>query len=127
MTRKKWTKLKRGMPQLFGALPSWELMTPEERILMKPVSAKAAIARMHSLAMSSFAEFDHLPPYTNPNGWLLDCFSPTAPHPDKSTLPPPGWNFALDPAYPHQDYTVEDGLYQRLKPEPLPLDLPGSG
>ena len=127
MTRKKWTKLKRGMPQLFSGLPSWEFMTPEERLLMKPVSAKAAIARMHSLAMSSYAEFDDTLPYLGPSTILGYCFNPTAPHPDKSTLPPPRWNFAADPAYPPQDYTVEDGLYRRLKPETLPVDLPGSG
>lgn len=111
MTRKKWNRLRRRYPQLFGRLKSWEAMAHHERELMKPVTVKAAIARMHSLFISDYAEFEDYPPHT----FTWYAFNPMADRPAQVVpLQVPGlggklWNWTPanlgpEPGYPPQSW-----------------------
>ena len=46
MTRRKWTKLRRQKPHLFGALPAFEKWNAHERKLMALVGTPRALSAM---------------------------------------------------------------------------------
>lgn len=143
MTRKKWNRLRRRYPQLFGRLKPWEAMHHHERELMKSVTVKAAIARMHSLFISDFAEFEYLPPHT----FTYYAFNPAATHPaQEAPLHIPGlggkWYFRMDqlgpdpavePGFPPQSFPgvevtqdrfLVDGKFHVEQSPPLPPQTP---
>lgn len=51
MTRKKWNRLRRQRPELFGMLPPFEKWNADERRLMATVSKQRAITVMSAYAL----------------------------------------------------------------------------
>lgn len=68
MTRKKWNRLRRQRPVLFGFLPPWEKMNAYELALMRPVSKAEAITTMTTYLLTREpSELQSLWP-----SWLFD-------------------------------------------------------
>jgi hypothetical protein len=80
MTRKKWTKLRRQKPHLFGVLPPFEKWNAHERKLMATVGKPRALATMTAYFLGHFHEQPKRE-WTNPDEYRLSQIIPYGPTP----------------------------------------------